>query len=169
MGVYQKGICMSKLKRIQTSELDRLLGYLDAAQHVFIKGELEVTLDATLFEILDTDITDEDVIRAAYPDGFNPIEYRAECSLEEMVSGVHNVLKVTREFWKPEYSIPEFIEHNLREEYWQHVKSCFDYTDARIVALGHDIPYVNIWGGFTYVLYAPDMSRCLLLVGNTSD
>jgi hypothetical protein len=57
----------------------------------------------------------------------------------------------------------------LREGYWQHVKSCFDYTNARVIELGDHIPYVNIGGGFTYILYASDMSRCLLLVGNLSD
>jgi hypothetical protein len=160
---------MSKLNRIRTSELDRLQGYLEAAQHVFTKGNLDVMLEASLFEIVDSDITDEDVVRAVYPNGFNPIEYRAECSFNEMVSGVHRILEVTREFWKPEYSIPSMIENNVREGYWKHVKSCFDYTNARIVELGHNVPYVNVWGGFTYILYAPDMRRCLLLVGNTSD
>lgn len=160
---------MSKLKRIQSAELDRLEGYLNAAQHVFVRGQLDVTLDATLFEITGDDITDEDVIRAAYPDGFNPIEYCAESSSEEMMHGVHDILKIDREFWRPEYRVSEIIENNLREGYWQHVKSCFDYTSARIVALGHDVPCVNICGGFTYILYAPDMSRCLLLTGNTSD
>ena len=160
---------MVKLKRLSTPELDRLEGYLDAAQHIFIRGQLDVTLDAALFEIADDHITDEDVIRAAYPDGFNPIEYRAECSFDEMVSGIHDILRVTREFWKPEYSVPEIIENNLRKGYWQHVKSCFDYTNARIIQLGHNVPYVNIWGGFMYILYAPDMGRCLLLMGNTSD
>ncbi len=160
---------MVKLKRLNIPELDRLEGYLDAARHIFVRGQLDVTLEAALFEITGDDISDEDVISAAYPRGFNPIEYRAECSSEEMMSGVHNVLKITREFWKPEYSIPETIESNVREGYWRLVKACFDYTNARIVELGHNVPYVNIWLGFTYVLYAPDMRRCLLLVGNTSD
>ena len=50
---------MSKLRRIRTPELDRLEGYLSAAQHVFFKGELEVRLDAALFEITSNDISDE--------------------------------------------------------------------------------------------------------------
>jgi hypothetical protein len=40
---------------------------------------------------------------------------------------------------------------------------------ARIVELGPHVPYVNIGDGFTYVLYALDMKKCALLVGNVSD
>jgi hypothetical protein len=162
-------ICMSKLRRIRTPELDRLEGYLSAAQHVFFKGELEVRLDAALFEITSNDISDEEVVLAAYPDGFNPIEHRAACSIKEMMDRVNNILSITKAFWKPEYSARERVEDHLREGYWQHVKSCFDYTYARIVELGHNVPYVNIGGGFTYILYAADMSRCLVLMGNTCD
>ena len=160
---------MSKLKRLQSSELDRLAGYLAAAQYVCIRGQHNLTLDAALFEILGRDITDEDVISAAYPDGFSPIEHRAECSLENMTSGVEDNLSLAREYWMQEYSIADIIESNVRAGYWQHVKACFDYANARIIELGHDVPYVNIGGGFTYLLYAADMSRCLLLVGNFSD
>ncbi len=159
---------MSKLNRIQTSELDRLEGYLEAAQHIFTRGELDVTLEASLFEISDSNITDEDVIRTAYS-SFNPIEHRVECSLDEMMSGVNDILSIDRRFWKPDDWVPKMLEKNLREGYWQHVKSCFDFTNAKIVELGNDVPYINISGGFTYILYAPDMSKCLLLVGNTSD
>lgn len=160
---------MTMLNRLHTSEVNRLEGYLHAAQHMFVRGQLNVTLDAALFEMDGDNVLDEDVINAAYPGGSNPIEYRAECSFDDMVSGVHKILKITREFWKQEYSIPEMIESNLREGYWQHVKACFDHTNARIVKLGHDVPFVNIGGGFTYILYAHDMSRCLLLIGNSSD
>jgi hypothetical protein len=109
------------------------------------------------------------VIREAYADGFNPIEHRVEKSIDEMVTVVQKVLSIDRYNWKPEYSHSERIEASLREGYWQHVKSCFDYTNARVIELGDHIPYVNIGGGFTYILYASDMSRCLLLVGNLSD
>ena len=159
---------MSKLKRIQTSELNRLEGYLDAAQHIFTRGELEVALEVSLFEIYDTDITDEDVVRAAYTT-FNPTEHRVERNLAEMMSGANDILIIDRRFWKSDDWVPKMLENNLREGYWQHIKFCFDFTYAKIVELGNDVPYINISGGFTYILYAADMSRCLMLVGNTSD
>ena len=160
---------MSKLCRIRTPELDRLEGYLNAAQHVFFKGQLDVTLEAVLFEISSPDLSDEEVVHAAYPDGSNSIDHRAECSIEEMKDRVNNILSISTAFWKPEYSARERVEDHLRKGYWQHVKSCFDYSYGRIVELGHDVPYVNIGGGFTFILYAPDMNRCLVLMGNTCD
>jgi hypothetical protein len=160
---------MSKLRRLCTPESDRLEGYLSAAQHVFVRGELEIGLEAALLEITDSDVSDEEVILAAFPDGFNPIENSAERSVAEMVVGVHHTLRITEAYWTSGYSVCERVQNNLREGYWQHVQSCFDYTDARIVELGPSVPYVNMGDGFTYVLYASDMSRCLLLIGNVSD
>jgi hypothetical protein len=158
-----------KLQHLQTTEVIRLEGYLEAAQHVFTKGDLDVSLEVALFEISDSNITDEEVIRAAYPNS-NPIEHRAESSVQEMTARVHGLLSIAKGFWQSR-RVAELLEEKLREGYWEHLKSCFDYTNARIVELGDDVPYVNIphGEGFTFVCYAPDMSRCLLLVGNISD
>lgn len=159
---------MSKLKKIQTPEFNRLEGYLNSAQHIFTRGELDVALEAALLEITDKDISEEDVIQASYS-RYNTIESRVECSLSEMTSNVNNFLTISERFWRRDDWMQKMIENNLREGYWQHIKSCFDYTNARIVEIGYDVPYVNISGGFTYILYASDLSQCLLLIGNTSD
>lgn len=160
---------MSKLSKLESPAIERLNGYLAAAQHAFIKGEYDVTLEAAFFEIVGGPITDEEVVVAAYSD-FNTIEYRQECSLDDMIAGVHETLSLPRSMWNPKYpGIPNIIEKNLREGYWEHLRACFDYKSAKIVALGHDVPYVNIGEGFTYVLYPSDMSKCALLVGNVCD
>ena len=160
---------MSKLRRIRTPELDSLEGFQNAAQLVFSKGELSVTLEAALFEIATPSISDEDVVLEAYPEGSSPIEHRAESSIDEMVAAVHEVLRIPKSYWQTDNSVREIIENDLREAYWKHLEACFDYKEARIVELGPDVPWVNIGAGFTYVLYAPDKSRCLLLVGNQTD
>ena len=160
---------MSKLRKLESPAIDRLNGYLAAAGHVFTRSQLDVSLEAAFFEIADPNITDEDVVIAAFTT-FNPIERRQGCSLEEMIAGVHRTLSMTRRWWNPEYSgIPYLIERELREGYWEHLKACFKYENARIVELGSHVPYVNMGDAFTYVLYAPDMSRCAILVGNVSD
>src|SRR5687767_1287427 len=107
---------MTKLKRMQTTELNRLHGYLAAAQHVFTKGELDVTLEAALFEISDTSVTDEDVIQAAYSRS-NPIEYSTERSLEEAISGIHEILSIAKGLRRSDW-VTEMIENNLREGFW---------------------------------------------------
>jgi len=160
---------MSKLRQLESAAIDRLNGYLEAAQYAFQKLPCNVTLEASFFEIVGSDLKDEDVVGALYS-RTNPIELRRECSLEEMTAGVHETLTLPRQLWNPEHpGVPGIIEKNLRDGYWKHLRACFDYFDARIVKLGHDVPYVHIFSGFAYVLYALDMSRCALLVGNTTD
>ena len=162
------GDIMSKLRRISTPELDRFEGFQNAAQLVFRKGELSLTLEAALFEIVTPAISDEDVVLEAYPDGFNPIEHRAQRSLDEMVTAVHEVLRIPKTYWQTYNHVRGMIENKLRIGYWEHLEECFDYRKARIVELDPDVPWVNM-GGFTFILYASDMSRCLLLVGNQTD
>lgn len=90
--------------------------------------------------------------------------------METMISGVHETLGLRREMWAPDFcNIPNIVEKNLLEGYWAHIKACFDYTNARIVELGWHVPFLNVGAGFTYILYAADMSRCMLLVANVSD
>ena len=110
---------MGKLRLETSPDTDRLTGYLAAAQHAFIKGQLDVSLDAFVFEITDATVTDEDVVTAAYG-GFNPIEHRAECSFESMVARTHETLALPRKMWASDYSgIPGILEQRLREGYWQ--------------------------------------------------
>jgi hypothetical protein len=159
---------MTKVRSIASLELSRFQGYLDAAQQILIRGQLDVTLEATLFEILNADVSNEDVIGTAFPDGSNNIDYSNEESLDEMTSVINSLLSISTSHWTNS-SIPQRIESKLRDGYWRHLEACFDYRSARIVALGPHVPWVNIDIGFTYLLYAPDMTRCLVLVGNTSD
>ena len=160
---------MEKLRRIETREIDLFAGYLQAAGYAFPQGQYDVTLHAHCFEILDTSVTDWDVVIAAYGDS-NEIEHRAECSLDVMTGHVHELLTVRRQMFVADYAgIPGIIEQNLRDGYWSHLAACFDYRKARIVALGWSVPWVNVGVGFTFILYAPDMSACTLLVGNVTD
>ena len=159
---------MDKLRRLENSDVARFQGYIDAAQLVFKNGELNVSLEATLFEIIDKSVTDEDVVSAAY-DSYNPIERRSGCTIEEMITNIEALLTIKRSYWKPPYGYADYIENDLREGYWKHLEGCFDYEHARVVELGDSVPYVEMGRGVTYILYAPDMSRCMLLVGNESD
>jgi len=160
---------MDKLRPIVTPELDRFSGYLEAAGYALIKGQYDVTLAASCFEILDASVTDLEIVVAAHGDS-NEIEHQAESSLDNMVARVHETIAMPRQMWAADYcGIPGIIEQNLRDGYWSHLRACFDYENARIVELGWHVPFVNIGVGFTFVLYAPDLSTCALLVGNVTD
>lgn len=158
---------MDKLRKIETPEFNRLLGYLSAAQHIFFKGELDISLEASLLEIVDPNISDEDVVGAVY-DNFNPIAVRTECSVEKMIKDSELVLSSATGYGDNKH-VRGRMEKEILDGYWQHLKSCIDYADARIVELGPDVPYVNIGQGFTFIIYSRDLSRCLLLIGNSSD
>ena len=160
---------MSKLLHVHNSEISCFKGYIDAAQHVFKKGELDACLEAALFEVTDNSVTDEEVIKCAYDGPLNSIEYRSECSVEVMEKKVNTFMTVTKKHFSPPYVFAELLETDLREGYWRHLKTCFDYKHARVVEIGYHVPYVNIGHSFTYILYTTDRSRCMLLVGNTSD
>ena len=159
---------MDKLRRTDNSEVARFQVYINAAQRVFKNGELYVALEATLFEINDESVTDEDVVSGAYKD-YNPIERCSESTVQEMETQIDALLTINRSYWNPSYDYADLIEDELREGYWKHLEECFDYKHARVVELGDSVPYVEMGRGFTYILYAPDMSRCLLLVGNEAD
>ena len=163
---------MKKLTPISNRAIDRLTGYLAAAECAFIKSQYDVTLEASFFDIADNRITNIEVLKAAYgPDvDFNGIELERECSLQEMIDGVHVLLTTPRKMWHPDcQGIPRIVEENLRNGYWDSLKECFDYENARIVELGYNIPWVNIGDGFTYILYSKDRSQCAVIVGNTTD
>lgn len=163
---------MNKVTPISNHAIQRFTGYLAAAECAFMKGQCYVTLEASFFEILDKTISNIEVLNAAYGPGadFNGIKVERVCSVEEMIDGVHAILTMPRSMWRQDcQGIPAIIEANLRKGYWDSLQECFDYQQARIVELGSNIPWVNIVGGFTYILYSNDMRQCAILVGNTTD
>jgi hypothetical protein len=160
---------MNKLEPVQSQDLARLEGYLHAAQLFLFNGQLDVILTAALFEILDAHVTDDDVLSAAYPKGHNLIERSVQCAANDMILDVNQILTLPRGIWKRETSMPAMIEDRLRQGYWAHITACFDYTAARIMKVGPHVPYVNIFRGFAYILYASSSNKCLLLVGTSSD
>jgi len=160
---------VDKLRSIENREIDLFAGYLQAAGYAFRQGQYDVTLHVHGFEILDPAVTDWEIVIAAYG-ASNEIEHRAECSLDTMVARVHETLTVRRQMFTADYrGIPGIIEQNLRDDYWSHLAACFDYRNARIVELGWYVPWVNVGVGFSYILYARDMSACVLLVANVTD
>lgn len=144
---------MDKLRRIVTPELDRFAGYLQAAGYALCKGQYDVTLDVTCFEILVASVSDLEIVLPAHGDS-NEIEHRTESSLDNMVAHVHEILTLPRQMWAADYcGIPGIIEQNPRDGFWSHLRACFDYENARIVELGWHVPFINVGVGFTFVLY----------------
>ena len=156
------------LSPLESVEWARFSGYLAAVQLMFVRGNLELTLESAFYEIIGA-VSDEQVIQWTYP-ATNEIEYRQQVTLENMRERISKTLSLSRVYWTPKYhELATFIETNIVDGFWHHIKACIDVDTARIVELGNNVPYVNIGEGFTYIVYSQEQPRCMILVGNWSD
>jgi len=156
-----------RITTLDNSSINRFKGFLSGVQLILKRRQYDVALEAFLFQLNDADVTDEDVIAAAYSDGYNPILHHELVPLDTVIAEVNSFLTLARDIWN-QGPLIDVIEGELRDGYWNHLKPCIDYRSAQIVSVGPHVPYMNIMKGFTYILYA-DRSRALLLVGNISD
>ena len=153
---------------LKTVEWARFSGYLDAVQYLFVRGELDLTLESAFYEINDT-VTDEDVIQSTYSTS-NEIEYRQELTLEQMRQRIDQTLTLPRVYWEAKYhGLADLMEKKISDGFWRHLETCIDIRNARIVELGYHVPYVNVGDGFALILYSQENSRCMILVANWSD
>ena len=135
---------------------------------MFVRGELDLTLESAFYEI-NSAVTDEEVIQSTYST-INEVDYRQEITLEEMRQRIDQTLSLPRVYWEAKYhGLAALIEKKISDGFWRHLEECIDVRTARIVELGHHVPYVNVGDGFTCILYSQENSRCLLLVANWSD
>ena len=56
---------MTKLRPFSNPAIDRFTGYLKAAELAFIKGQVDVSLEASFFEIADDTVTGIEVVNEA--------------------------------------------------------------------------------------------------------
>jgi hypothetical protein len=153
---------------LQTKEWARFSGYLAAVQYMFVRGELDLTLESVLYESNNT-VTDEDVIEATYS-RTNEIEYRQEITLEQMRQRIDQTLSLPRAYWESKYhALAALMEKKISDGFMRHLEECIDIRTARIVELGYHVPYVNVDDGFTLILYSQEKARCMILVANWSD
>ena len=160
---------MNKLKPNESAPWFQFQGYLNAAQLMFVHGNLDLALEAAFYDIADN-VTDEEVVHFTYPH-VNELKHRRKVSTEEMVQTVNSVLTLPRSYWSDNHTgLAALIEKRLREGFWQKLAAIMDFENATIVELDdEDLPYVNMGKGFTFILYTPDNLHCMVLVANWSD
>ena len=160
---------MNKLKPNESAPWFHFLGYLKAAQLMFVHGDLDLTLEAAFYDIA-ADVTDEEVVHFTYPH-VNELKCHTKVSTEAMVHTVNSVLTLPRSYWSHrQVGVAAFIEKRLREGFWKHLAAAIDFENSSVVQVtDEDVPYVNMGAGFTYILYTPDSLHCMLLVANWSD
>jgi hypothetical protein len=160
---------MARLDRITNPDVARLCGYLEATQYAFMQGQYDMLLEAHVFRIGASDVTEGEIIEAAYPDANSLLDKYGAVATENMKGRVNAELSLRRGDWNPDVpGIPNIIEARLREGFWKHLNECFPLEATRAVECDPDTPYVNL-GGFTYILFAKRRESCLLLVCNVMD
>jgi hypothetical protein len=128
-----------------------------------------MALEAHIFRFNVSDVTNDEIIRAAYPEANAQTAAHVAVTVDEFRARVNADLSFRRIDWNPDVpAVPNIIEARLREGFWRHLDECFLMGDARIVEVDPHTPYVN-FSGFTYILFSADNGICLLLMCNLMD
>ncbi len=149
-----------RIKEIQTPESAELANCLQTLE---IKSNVELSFESHLFELLDSAMTAQEIIQNLHPNG-NKIEYADEVSFTDLQEYVGITLQYycREELWDQDVAIS-------LDQTWQLVEKIFPTGIKKIVRLGSHVPYVNIYGGETALLFSAELENCLLLIVNTSD
>jgi len=149
-----------KIRKIETSESIDLANHLQTLE---IKSNVELAFEAHLLELLDTELTAQEILQTLHPDG-NKIDYAEEEDFKQ--------LQENTEFVVQNYYLNELRDPNgkmLLNQTWHLVQAIFPTGIKKIVVLGSHVPYVNIIAGYTALIFALDKPQCLLFIVNTSD
>ena len=149
-----------KIREIQTSESAALAKCL---QKLEIKSNVELSFEAMLFEPLDSAMTAQEIIQNIHPNG-NKIDYADEVSFTDF----QEYVGITIQDYYREELLNQSVAAPL-DQMWHLVEKIFPMGIKKIVRLGSHVPYVNIWGGETALIFSVDLRNCLLLIVNTSD
>ncbi|HEX8846464.1 MAG TPA: hypothetical protein VF791_17585 [Pyrinomonadaceae bacterium] len=161
------------MKELNTPELNKLSGYLEALGNFIIGADYVTWFEAKGFDLTGSAFDVEDVIKGAYP-GSKPekgeIIVRSD---NNMIERVNKSLKLP----DPPYSRSDFrgeIEMNLINGYWKYLKACIDYEKANIIEYipsqsGDDELWDFIHWGFTFLIYSEEQRRCVIIHGGASD
>lgn len=149
-----------KVREIETCESRDLANYLKSIE---IKSNVELSFDSHLLELLDKDLTAVEIMQSLHPNG-NKIDYALEV---EMIQLQENIESLILDYYHTE--LRKRLRKVSSNQMWQLIQAIFPTGIKKIVQLGSHVPYVNIFGGVTALIFSLDQPQCLLLVVNTSD
>ncbi len=149
-----------KIREIETWQSIELTNHLQTLE---IKSNVELSFEAHLLELLDMTLTAQEIIQTLHPNG-NKIDYAEEVDFIELQE---NIERVVLDYYHTE------LRNQLRKissnQMWQLIEAIFPSGIQKIVQLGSHVPYVNILGGVTALIFSLGQPQCLLLIVNTSD
>lgn len=160
------------LKEIETPDLHKLLGYLDAVADFIRGGELKWYFDARLFDYEGAFTDVRSLIKTAYPDSKPELADIDEGSISDFAATLNH--EFSKWLKPPEVTTPFGPITDMRTELWQHLKACVDYENARVFEYYTREPIDGfgsggITGNFATVILNETQKRCLMLSGGDCD
>src|SRR5687767_3450109 len=117
------------LKEIETPDLHKLLGYLDAVADFIRGGELKWYFDAKLFDCEGRFTDVRSLIKTAYPDSKPELADIDEGTIADFVATLKH--EFSKWLKPPEVALLKPVT-DMRTELWHHLKACVDYENARV-------------------------------------
>jgi len=160
------------LTEIETPDLLKLIGYLEAVSDSIRTGELKWYFDVRLFECEGPFSDIKVLIKAAYPESNPETAEITEGSIHDLAETLRHELGRRLEPIEGLRLLTPVTE--LRGEMWQYLKECIDYEQSRIFEYtttdGLDtFCSGGTVGNFAAVILNENQKRCLMLSGGDCD
>lgn len=160
------------LKEIETPEVYKLIGYLDAVGDVIRTAELKWSFDAKLFEYEGSFSDIQSLIKTAYPGSKPELAEIDEGSIQDLVETFKHELGR----WLPASESLRLLTPvtELRGEMWNYVNACVDLENSRVFEYFTQEPLDDFRGGgivgnIAAVILNEHQNRCLFLSGGDCD
>jgi hypothetical protein len=160
------------LKEIDTPDVNKVVGYLDAIGDVIRTGELKWSFDARLFEYEGTFSDVESLIKEAYPDSKPELANITEGTIRDLAETFKHELGR----WLSGVDALRLLTPvtEMRGEMWLYLNACVDLEHSRVFEYFTQEPLDSFRGGglvgnLAAVILNETQKRCLLLSGGDCD
>jgi len=161
-----------ELKEIESPNVYKVVGYLDAIGDVIRTGELKWSFDARLFEYEGTFSDIQSLIKGAYPDSKPDLANITEGTIRDLTETFKHELG--RGLAEAEALRMLTPVTEVRGELWYYLNACVDLEHSRVFEYFTQEPVDSFRGGgiignIAAVILNENQKRCLLLSGGDCD
>ena len=159
---------------LNTLELNRLIGYMDALKRSLNGCNYVTWFDAKQIKLEDTKIDLKTLIKLAYPQTKVENATFSESSSMHMVETIDEFIGRVNPYDRDK-NLADSKKRNLITGFWNNLSKCIDYQNARIIEYipqGYNVydPLRNsIFSGFTFLIIDREQKLCLLIHGSSAD
>jgi hypothetical protein len=162
---------MQNPKLIQTPEIHRLRGYLDALQDLTIAGDHPSLFDIFACDLPQSDFEITELFAGIYPYLLEPKVDLREASLSSMMGNINRALTLATSVYdskSPYWQAKGYASQYNLAGFWEQVKGCIDYEGASIFEY-YDSEEADAYWKFTYAICNKQQGRLVILYGRASN